>query len=150
MLRKSARAWVCKHCRCKNASTARRCSSCLIGRATKRRSLSTRCDSMWAQVVKAGGVCAARAAGFATVMCGGPLDAAHVVPRRHRSVRWDPSNGRALCRPHHSFFGSHEKAWRDFIGPEWDRLWVKAQERWTGEFPIAELRAALAAKKEAA
>ena len=109
-------------------------------RTPKRRSLSTRCDSMWAQIVKARGKC--RADGW-FVLCGGRLEATHVVPRRHRSTRWDPANGRALCRAHHRYFTEAEHEWRSFVGPEWDRLWVKAQERWSGQFPVAELTDAL-------
>lgn len=152
-LSKKPRMWSCAHCRVKNESKCRRCVSCGIGRATKRRSLSTRCDTLWAQLVKAGGRCEAGLRGNREVgllLCSGALEAAHVVPRRHRSVRWDPANGRALCRAHHAFFTVNEKQWRDWIGPEWDRLWVKAQERWDGAFPIAELRAALNARKEVA
>lgn len=139
-------------------------------RTPKRKSLATRCDTLWAQLVKSGGVCAVDADGAKINLkvvfkvrdngewvqdkrygskfpvCAGGLDAAHVVPRRHRSVRWDPANGRPLCRAHHTFFGSHESAWKLFIGPEWDRLWVKAQERWNGDYSA--VLAALAQAKE--
>ncbi len=126
-------------------------------------------DSLWSRIVKVGGKCAARGViGFGNAIatvnfyhwpsevrelastCDGPLDAAHVVPRRHRSVRWDPENGRPLCRAHHRYFTDHEKAWRDFIGPEWDRLWEAAQTPWDKNFPIAELTDALRRAKEAA
>lgn len=177
LVRKSPkpRMWACAHCPQKNPSTKKKCQGCGIGRATKRTSLSTRCDTLWAQLVKAGGRCAVVAGGGVWVnieaafklrpsgewvqdkrfgarfpVCDGRLEAAHIVPRRHRTTRWDPANGRPLCHAHHRYFTDHEKAWRDFIGPEWDRLWEKAQTVWDKTFPLAELRSALAAKKEAA
>lgn len=61
-------------------------------------------------------------------------DAAHVVPRRFRSVRWLIANGRALCRLCHRRYGENEAAWRRFVGPDYDELWVKAQERWDGSY----------------
>lgn len=120
-------------------------------RTPKRTSLMRQADALWSQLVKAGGVCAARAAGFAVpgALCGGPLDAAHVVPRRHRSTRWLVENGRALCRSHHSLFGGNEAAWRSWIGPEWERLWTLAQKRWDKAYPIADLQALNALYDEA-
>ena len=147
------RRWTCAHCRMLNGGDKKKCQRCAIRRATKRKSLSARCDSMWAQIVKAGGRCEAGMRGqfeVAMVLCSGELEAAHVVPRRHRSTRWDISNGRALCHTHHYFFTNSEKAWRDWIGPEWDRLWIKAQERWDRSFPIADLSAQLRTAREAA
>ena len=134
----------------KNDPAKKKCLGCGIGRTTKRRSISARCDAMWAQIVKAGGKCFARNLGFFmwSPMCDGALEAAHIVPRRHRSVRWDTANGRALCHAHHRHFTDHEKAWRDFIGPEWDRLWVKAQTRWDKAFPVADLSAQLSEVKQ--
>lgn len=122
-------------------------------RTPKRTSLMRQADALWSQIVKAPGVCAAREdRQHATVMryvfCDGVLEAAHVVPRRHRSTRWLPENGRPLCSAHHRYFTGSEKAWRDFIGPEWDRLWTLALRPWDRTFPTAELRALLA--KEAA
>lgn len=151
------RRWACAHCHLKNLPGARKCERCRIGRTTKRTSLSARCDSMWAQIVKAGGKCevvgrAIELDGTGVVVsCFGQLEAAHIVPRRHRSTRWLPENGRPLCHFHHAWFTVREKHWRDFIGPEWDRLWELAQVRWDKTFPIAELSAQLAeAKRRAA
>ena len=154
------RRWLCTHCRTKNEPGKRTCASCRIGRATKRKSLASRADALWSQLVKVGGVCVAAiprggpqssvTLREGTAMCLGGLEAAHVVPRKHRSTRWLPENGRAICHGHHRYFTGHEKAWRDFIGPEWDVMWDKAQELWDRDYTrvIRELQAQLAAAKE--
>lgn len=122
-------------------------------RTPKRTSLMRQADRLWSQAVKATGDCAAAGVigfGDATglvhisvpgtterrpaMTCFGPLDAAHVVPRRHRSTCWLLENGRPLCRAHHDYFGRHESAWRRLIGPAWDELWDKAQVRWDGDY----------------
>jgi 5-methylcytosine-specific restriction endonuclease McrA len=114
-------------------------------RTPKRTSLMRQADALWSQIIRLrAGRCES---------CGhvGALEAAHVIPRRHRSVRWDPENGHALCRACHRRYTLSEKAWRDFIGPEWDRLWSLALQPWDRTYPIALLKAALAAvRKDAA
>lgn len=155
------RRWQCRFCPTLNAAEKKKCAGCGVNRGAGRKSASKTADALWAQLVKIGGkcdlpghvyivACDAEMPAPITVGCSGRLEAAHIVPRRHRTTRWDPANGRALCHAHHAYFTVREKAWRDFIGPEWDRLWVKAQERWDGTYPISELRAALAARREAA
>ena len=156
---KRPRRWTCTHCKALVDPGKRKCHSCGIGRATKRKSLASRADALWSQLVKAAGVCEATLPWGAwsfnappRVKCLGGLEAAHVVPRKHRSTRWLRENGRAICHGHHRYFTGHEKAWRDFIGPEWDRLWDAAQELWDRDYPavIADLQRQLAAAKEKA
>lgn len=113
-------------------------------RTPKRTSLMRQADAMWSRAVRLrAGRCEAcgRAPQFGDALSA--LEAAHIIPRRHRTTRWDPANGRALCRTCHRHYTANEKAWRDFIGPDWDRLWVKAQELWDRDYAkvVAELRA---------
>lgn len=146
VVKKTTRRWQCKYCPALNPSDKKKCAGCGVGRATKRTSLSTRCDTLWAKAVKSKGYCEAR--GF-EIPCGGGLEAAHIVPRRHRSSRWLIENGMSLCSSHHRFYTTRERMWRDFVGGElWDRLWGVANKRWDGVFPLETLRAA--ERKEAA
>lgn len=134
--RATPRKWKCVVCR--DYVSGKVCPTCRTRKGTMRKALTARADTLWAKAVKAGGACMARQILFP---CAGALEACHVVPRRHRSTRWLLSNGRAMCHAHHHYFTNHERAWRDYIGPDWDLLWDIAQERWTGAYPIAELRA---------
>lgn len=138
--RAALRKWGCPVCHAQ--TTAKRCPGCKTRKGTARRSLTARADLLWAKIVKGSGVCAA--AMWKATRCIGPIEAAHVVPRRHRSTRWLVGNGRALCHEHHRYYTDHEADWRRFIGPDWDRLWDLAQERWDGRYPIPELLATLA------
>ena len=59
-------------------------------------------------------------------------EAAHVVPRRYKKVRWDPQNGIGLCRSQHAFFTEHPYEWeiwcRSVLGDdEYERLWQIAR-----------------------
>lgn len=138
--RPTPRRWKCVVCR--DYVLAKSCPTCKSRKGTMRKALTARADALWTRAVKGSGVCAAASR---VIPCSGALEAAHVVPRRHRSVRWLIANGRTLCRSHHAWFGANEKAWRDFIGPDWDRLWGLAQQRWNREYPIPALLAALRA-----
>ena len=118
------RRWVCAHCRVKNPSGQGKCSACGIRRATKRTSLKARCDRLAAQIVKAraGGKCE---------RCGAvaPLDWAHIFPRRHHSVRWNPDNALAMCRPCHTYTGTHPAAFLTWLLDWRGREWVEEMER---------------------
>ena len=53
------------------------------------------------------------------------LDAAHIIPRTCRALRFDPDNGVALCRTHHQWFHSHPQQFYMFaatLGPRYARL----------------------------
>lgn len=73
---------------------------------TKAKSKSDRLDQIWRRIIRErDGRCQmwADPAG-----CGGSLEAAHLFPRRHRSVRWDPRNGVLLCAFHHEAFDAND------------------------------------------
>lgn len=95
------RRWTCTHCKALVEAAKRKCHSCGIGRTTKRTSLRSRADTLWANWIKRKGMCQ---------RCGlvGPVDAAHIIGRAQLSVRHDPWNGLALCRPCHRAFDSYK------------------------------------------
>lgn len=145
-VRPTPRKWKCVVCR--DYVIGKVCPTCKSRKGTMRKALTRRADALWAKAVKSKGYCEAR--GF-EIDCAGSFEAAHVVPRRHRSTRWLLGNGMSLCSGHHRFYTTRERMWRDFVGGEnWDRLWDLAQTRWDGTYPIPELNAALATTKEAA
>jgi len=132
------RRWTCAQCKALNPPTVRRCASCRIGRTTKRKSLRTRADMLWATYVKRHGSCA---------RCGkqGPVDAAHIIGRAHLSVRHDPANGIALCRTCHRDFDSYRLDREAFIvgvlgEAEYQALRLRAMKPWSREYPIARLQ----------
>ena len=46
--------------------------------------------------------------------CWGELQCAHVLSRRFKSTRWDPTNAVALCAGHHDWYTRHPLAWNDW------------------------------------
>jgi len=112
--KKALRGWACPACQWKNQG--KKCVRCGTGKATKRSSISTRCDALAAWCVKA-------LAGFKCSRCGTPgqgdsrlegLEWSHRVKRRFRSVRWDLDNADCLCRTCHSYFESRPIAYAEF------------------------------------
>lgn len=45
----------------------------------------------------------------------GPLQWAHVVSRRYRAVRWDPTNAVTLCAGHHMYFTPRPLEWDAWV-----------------------------------
>lgn len=85
--------------------------------------LRDRSDRLWSMIV--------RARDRACVRCGERfgLEAAHIIGRRYRGTRWDPANGRALCRTCHVDVGSTAERWVEIIGlDEFHRLYRQAQQ----------------------
>lgn len=84
-----------------------------------------RADRLFSQLIRSKGSCE---------NCGkaGPLDTAHIIPRRYAAVRTDESNAFCLCKGCHMRFTEHAAEWMDFVDrtigrAEYDRLWQKAQ-----------------------
>jgi len=101
---------------------------------TTKRKLKDQCDGLWSEIVK-------HNAGNKCEMCGKTtyLNSHHIFSRHNHSVRWDTSNGCALCSGHHTLrTDSAHKAPADFIewikairGIEWyESLREKAHETW--------------------
>src|SRR5437899_2105255 len=84
---------------------------------TKRRSrtsMKREADALWSRLIRARGACEGR--GEEGIPCSPNLQAAHVVPRRYLSVRWDEDNGLALCGAHHSFWTHFPIEFAMFLG----------------------------------
>ena len=135
------RRWTCTHCKALCEPEKRKCHSCGIGRATKRTSLRSRADTLWAGYIKRHGACA---------RCGrqGPVDAAHIIGRAHLSTRHDPANGIALCRTCHRDFDSYQFDREAFIvqlmgEAEYRALRLRATKPWSRDYA-----ATIAALKE--
>ena len=159
------RKWTCAHCPTKNLTGEKKCSSCGIRRSTKRASLKARCDKMARELVKlrSGGRCE---------RCGreAALDWAHIHRRAKHSVRWDPANALAMCRPCHTYTGDHPlefslwlvqkfgaEAMHDLerrANEAWDRSYLSViasldeQERRADEMMASTSRRARAARRE--
>lgn len=81
--------------------------------------------------------------------CDGPLEAAHVFPRRRKSVRWDPDNAVLLCAyKHHYWFdteGLQRWAWiQHELGAErYEALSVRQLQPFDRDYDrvLAELKA---------
>ena len=124
------------------------CPECKTRKATTRTSIGKRCDTIWSQIIKAPGKC---------FRCGAVegLQAAHIIGRAQRVVRWDLRNGICLCHTCHRLFDTYRidrhylisAALENTVGID---LFTKAQGVWDKQFPLAELTAALAAAKEKA
>lgn len=148
-LSRKPRRWQCRFCPALNPTGRSRCVGCGIGRTTGRMSLKARCDAMARELcgLLAHGKCA---------RCGGSgSDWAHRFPRRHHSLRWSMDNCDFLCRACHRFFTDRPAAflgWLRARGVDVDALERRANEPWDKDYArvIAGLRAALAARKEAA
>lgn len=118
---------------------------------TKRSSQRKYADTLWSQYIKArDGMCR---------RCGSQrnlLEAAHIIPRRSLSVRYDLMNGLALCAAtcHRQFDGyqfDREAFIEHAIGvDEFRALKERAALPWTREYPVQLLRAALDLVKKAA
>ena len=117
------------------------CSSCGTRKATKRTNISKRCDALWGQIIKLPGKC---------FRCGTTegLQAAHIIGRAQRVVRWDTRNGICLCHTCHRLFDTY-RIDRFFLilsaigDAKYERLQQKAQGVWSKEYPLAELSARL-------
>jgi len=101
MIRAKPRRWTCAHCRTLNAPGLKKCGACAIRRATKRTSLSSRADKLWADYIKRPGKC---------FRCGKTegLQAAHIIGRAQRVTRWHPHNGLCLCHDCHRKFDTYK------------------------------------------
>lgn len=118
---------------------------------TKRSSERAYADRLWSQLIKQrDGMCR---------RCGSQsnaLEAAHIIPRRSLSVRYDPMNGLALCAAtcHRAFDGwqfDREAFIEQAIGKdEFVSLKKRAAVLWDRTYPVAALRATLAQLKKAA
>lgn len=101
--RATPRTWRCSVCHERLAGTVKTCTGCRTRRGTKRTSLSARCDKLWADYIKRPGKC---------FRCGKTegLQAAHIIPRAHRSTRWSlsPQNGICLCHSCHRMFDGYK------------------------------------------
>ena len=134
---KTPRSWRCSVCQSRNLGSLKTCPGCKTRRGTMRKSLSSRCDKLWADYIKSGGKCEAdwRATVAAlSTPCMGGLEAAHIIGRAQRVVRWSlkPRNGLSLCHNHHRMFDTYRidrtQLIEDSIGRAAPRyLIVKAQ-----------------------
>jgi hypothetical protein len=52
---------------------------------------------------------------FPQIECNGNLQAAHVVSRRYRAIRWDPANCVAACAAHHLYGTHHPIEWENAV-----------------------------------
>jgi 5-methylcytosine-specific restriction endonuclease McrA len=79
-------------------------------RKTKRVSRCQYADRLFAKAIKKrDGHC--QNCGFV-----GPLDCCHFFGRRHFSIRWNPDNAMALCRPcHFAFDGNEYTKWKTIL-----------------------------------
>lgn len=119
-----------------------KCSDCGTRRQTSRTSVSARCDKLWAAIIKAPGKCS---------RCGrrDTLEAAHIIGRAQRVVRWSisPRNGICFCHACHWLFDNYkldrnaEIAYAIGALAHTDLI-VKAQGVWDRQYPLAELTAA--------
>lgn len=101
-------------------------------RVPKRTTLRNKADKLFSLIIRAEGKCA---------YCGTTegLTAAHIVGRRHYSVRWSFENALPLCWPDHHRFTLNPVAWNlwvvSIIGErEWWRLHHEAQKKWDGDY----------------
>lgn len=114
-------------------------------RKTKRRSLRTYSDTLWSELIKI-------LYGRACMYCKGisNIESAHIIGRAHMATRYHVKNGIALCHTHHRAFDTYAID-RDqlivmAIGVEsYEALKLAAQKPWSKEYPVAALRAAIAA-----
>jgi hypothetical protein len=98
---------------------------------------------LWSRHIRAGGVCERCFSNCGPAV----LQAAHIVPRRHFSTRWDLRNGLGLCADCHRWLDTNPhdgRAWvRQRIGAGTLRTLEKqAQEPWDRDYDriIAELK----------
>jgi hypothetical protein len=126
-----------------------KCPVCATRSSTKRGNIGKRCDALWSQIIKAPGKC---------FRCGTTegLQAAHIIGRAQRVVRWSvmPPNGICLCHSCHRLFDTHRIDRQALIHAaigfrEHERLTDYAQGVWSKRYPLEALKARLKELKEA-
>lgn len=84
-----------------------------------------RADAMFSKYIRErDGEC--RAGGTDETECSTVLQAAHIVSRRFRAIRWDEANAIALCTAHHLKFTLSPDMWRAWLRDndfDWDALY---------------------------
>lgn len=122
---------------CLGRTVARKCATCGTLATTKRGNIGKRCDELWAKWIKRSGKC---------FRCGATegLQAAHIIGRAQRVVRWNLDNGICLDWNCHRMFDSHKIDRQDLIleaiGPaRYAALIKKAQGVWDKHYPLEEL-----------
>ena len=77
-------------------------------RKTKKSSRRTYADTLFSNLVRSLGFCE---------NCGSSdrLEAAHIVPRRFLSVRWERGNAVCICHTCHSFYTTNPYSWDDWV-----------------------------------
>jgi len=137
--RTTCRTWRCGGCSAHVDGHDKKCPTCGTRKATKRGNIGKRCDALWATYIKRSGKC---------FRCGAVegLQAAHIIGRAQRVVRWsvEPPNGICLCHRCHRLFDTHRIDRDDLITwaigwNEWVALVQKAQGVWDKQYPLAEL-----------
>ena len=116
-----------------------KCPNCGTRKATRRGNIGKRCDALWATYIKRSGKC---------FRCGAVegLQAAHIIGRAQRVVRWDKRNGICLCHSCHRQFDTYkidrEELITQAIGSNpYFYLRYQAQGVWDKQYPLEELTA---------
>lgn len=78
-------------------------------------------DVLFSRFIRArDGGCIMVTLGYDPQNCWGELQAAHLISRRFKAVRWDERNAVALCAGHHDYYTRHPRAWHswrlEFLG----------------------------------
>ena len=74
-----------------------------VGRSASKGKIEKKLDELWRQAVL-------KKWNYRCAVCGKTenLQAAHIMSRRHKALRWDLRNGIALCIHHHLFWAHKE------------------------------------------
>lgn len=106
--------------------------------------MARECDRLFSLIIRHAGVCRYHI----NTPCKGPLQCAHIVSRRYRTVRWHEGNAMPLCAGAHRYFTDRPLEWERFVrdylpGDTFSALKEQALQVWDKDiaFVLARLKA---------
>jgi hypothetical protein len=86
---------------------------------TYRKQLTLNMEFLWSFVIRSRDKFICQRHGKDGIDCSGVLQAAHLVTRNVRGIKYDLRNGRCLCQSHHKFFTHRPELWNQVCLEEW-------------------------------
>lgn len=111
--------------------------------------LRLNCEWLWSFVIRARVGFRCELSGDYKFKCKGNLQAAHVVTRGVKGIKYDTRNGRCLCAAHHKYYTHRPEFWADLASCRWSSDWAYLTEaKWQGVATSLDLNAIFLSLRE--
>ena len=101
---------------------------------TERKQLTLNMEFLWSFCVRGRDGFRCQLHGRDHLKCRGGLQAAHIVTRGVKGIKFDLRNGKCLCDAHHKYYTHRVEFWTQLAGLLWPGEWqYVTMKKWQGQ-----------------